>query len=598
MLPSKIQLIKWWKRSGLLIRIGVFGLCALMLSALVYWQRPFDEQYNLGGNLLIFAVVNINLIILCVLIFLVGRNIVKLIFDRRRNILGSKLRQRLVIAFVGLALIPTVLLFILASGLLSRALEDWFSAQVDRTVSSAVVLGQEHFGLVRGILGKALHRARDEVEAKPLVYAESDLLQQFFLKVLSDHDLDGLSIVGMENESLFSVKREQEDSIAKDVFVDIDTELISLARQDQGKVIYQSDKGKLYVQAYLGVVYQAQEVVLVANKFIEPDLVQALGTVNAAFKEYEQIKLFKNPVKSSYLITLAMITGLILFSAMWFGFYIAKELSVPIQRLAEGTEAVAQGNLDYYVRPTGDDEIAILVRSFNKMTADLRSSRAEVERRRIYTETIMANLAIGVIGVDREQSVTSINNAAAELFSSGDLKGALRREIRDVLGEVVYDQIVPMITRVLDENLSAASIFERRLEISSDKGDRNIICTIGQLKGPEGDVIGAVILFDDVTDLTKAQQLAVWREVARRIAHEIKNPLTPIRLSAQRLQNLAVSEDGIGSLVQESTKTIVENVDSINRLADEFSRFARMPSSEFRKNDLNLLISQVFADLC
>jgi two-component system nitrogen regulation sensor histidine kinase NtrY len=265
---------------------------------------------------------------------------------------------------------------------------------------------------------------------------------------------------------------------------------------------------------------------------------------------------------------------------------------VPIQRLAEGTEAVARGNYDFQVRAVGDDEIAFLVRSFNKMTSDLKQSRFDAERRRVLIETILGNLAVGVIALDKDGRITSVNTAGTRMFGLGDPQEVRSKPIQEIIDSPTLDALMRVVHETAAAHNEALVQPEVEIEITTDGQRRKLIATAGNVETADGKELGTVLIFDDITDLVQAQHMAAWREVARRIAHEIKNPLTPLQLCAQRLQRLLGGSEH-STAVRESTETIVEHVASIKRLADEFSKFARMPTIQYEETNLNDLISSV-----
>ncbi|MFM1847708.1 MAG: hypothetical protein RL417_1182 [Pseudomonadota bacterium] len=588
--------VKWllrWRRAGLGLRLGVFLLGVLALGLLVYAQRPGDDAGYSGNNLLFFLLVNLLVVILCVLVFLVGRNVVKLIFDRRRNILGSKLRLRLVVAFVGLALVPTSLLFVLSSDLLSQAMEGWFSTHVESSVEGAVELAQNHFSWVKKATENDTRRiARLLGEAGALGNTQ---LLALLEERRQEFDLFSLRLFERPDAAPLEVTNA---AAAIDSFSEPPVDASALMKAFAGETVVNAEEksASQFIRVYLPVSLPGRHGVLMSATRISPEIAHALAAVTESFNEYEQLKFFRKPLRLGYLLTLAMITLLVLFSAIWFAFYLARELVVPIQRLAEGTEAVARGNYDFQIRAAGDDEIGSLVRSFNKMTSDLKSSRVEVEQRRLYTETILSNLAVGVLGLDPNRVVTSANAAAARIFELPE-EAMLGREISAVVKPGDFEAIETLLGAIAGEEgegVLTSDVAECELNVVSQGRELKIICTVGKILDIHGRWLGTVLLFDDITDLSKAQHMSAWREVAQRIAHEIKNPLTPIQLSAQRLQRL-LTDGEVAPAVRESTQAIVENVDSIKRLANEFSNFARMPTAEFKLADINHVISDAIA---
>lgn len=590
MVARRKKLALWWRRTGMALRVTVFLAAAFFLALLMYWQRPREEPAFLGQNLLVFILVNLNIVVLCVLAFLIGRNIVKLIFDRRRNILGSKLKLRLVVAFVGLTLVPTTFLFLLASGLLNRAMDGWFSSQVEASVSGAVEVARHHYGSMKESAISSAARLKPRLTEGRLA-SDASALESWLEQQRKEERLFAVTILRSPTEILAGA---QNAAAAIPAFGEPEPNegAVRKALAGVSSVLFEENEGSQFVRAYESLDRGENRLVLITTLRVNPELSQALAVVNDSFKDYEQLKLFKAPLKSGYLLTLSMITSLILFSAIWIAFYIAREMVGPIQRLAEGTRAVARGNYDFQIRASGDDELGLLVKSFNTMTTDLRLSRREGESRRLYIETILANLAVGIIGVDTDFVVTSVNDAAARLFGLQTGEPATGKSLTSVLPAEVYEQVRPLIDRV--DGGGEARTSEREISVQVAGQESKVICTVGRINDGSGRSLGLVLLFDDITELAKAQHMSVWREVARRIAHEIKNPLTPIQLSAQRLQKL-LPELKAPPSVHECAETIVENVASIKLLANEFSNFARMPTAEFRPSDLNAVLSSAIS---
>lgn len=582
----------WLSERGYYWRIVLFVLGSALLAFLVYGQRPADDIDYFESSFLVFAFVNLNIAILCVLIFLVGRNIVKLVFDRKRHILGAKLRQRLVVALVGLTLIPIIILFVLASGLLNRAMEGWFSNQVESAVTSSVEIAKYHYNELERNIKKLSTQIVEELQSKQLSIASPKTLEAYLDSIRKRENLFGLQLYSsapkVYAEALNAAAEIESFSLPLPDKVTLSKAL------EGGRIAILEEKGaSKFIRVYTSVVLNSQRMVLLLTHRVDPKLSNLLGIVNDSFKEYEQLKYFRNPLRSGYILTLSMITGMILFAAIWFGFYIARELSIPIQRLAEGTREVAKGNYDFQIQHGGDDEIGVLVSSFNKMTKDLKNSRADAESKSLFINTILANLAIGVIATDNAQRITSINGVAKRIWSLKGENELLGKRLEELLSGDNFDQLASLLGALEDDREEdSTSVAEKEFSIISEGREINILATAGRIVDRESRLLGMVLLFDDITELSKAQQMSAWREVARRIAHEIKNPLTPIQLSAQRLQRLFEKKEAYAEGI-ESTQTIVEHVRSIKRLADEFSNFARMPTAEFLPAALNSIISDI-----
>ena len=469
-------------------------------------------------------------------------------------------------------------------------MEGWFSGQIENTVTSAVEIAKQHHQWMKDYAS----RVTDDVQEKMELSGSSEKLEDSLEDKRKEYSVFSIKIVDRDGKSTAQV--ESAAAVIED-FQEPDLNISAIQRaisQKENIILTEEKDSHQFIRVYKALNRTDRPDVLIVSIRVDPEISHAMTEVNDSFKEYEQMKIFRSPLRSSYILTLSMITGLILFAAIWFGFYIAREISVPIQRLAEGTRAVARGNFDFEIPEVGDDEMAFLVKSFNNMTKDIKYSRAESDERRVYIETILAHLAVGVIAVDSAHLIKAVNPAASKLFSLNNNEVLSNVRIDDLLDQSVLDQIAPLLAQIERKQDSGSEIptksDEKEISVLSSGRELRIVCTAGRVLDAQGRWLTTVLIFDDITDLVKAQHMSAWREVARRIAHEIKNPLTPIQLSAQRLQKLLAGKEN-SPAVDECTQLIVENVDSIKRLANEFSNFARMPTAELKNADLNSLIS-------
>jgi len=300
-----------------------------------------------------------------------------------------------------------------------------------------------------------------------------------------------------------------------------------------------------------------------------------------------------------------VVTIVVLFSATWFGFYLARGITVPIQRLAEGTRAVAHGDLDHRIEGEGEDEIGTLVTAFNRMTAELKTSRTELESRRRYLETLLANITAGVVSADAEGRITTMNRAAEALLGMSAAASVGRciddafagdgyADVRELAAELHAGVPAPRgLPPPLAPNEAGGGPVERQLKLTRDGREVAVLLTGTRLMTEDGGPRGLVLFFEDVSHLLRVQRMEAWREVARRIAHEIKNPLTPIQLSAQRLRRRYAARLGPeGAVFDECTRTIIQQVDELKALVNEFSTFARLPAAAHAPQDLNRLVEE------
>ena len=342
--------------------------------------------------------------------------------------------------------------------------------------------------------------------------------------------------------------------------------------------------------------------VLAVNAYIPIGLRNKVDEIASVFDDYKDTNPLKYPMKTTYLVILIMITLVILFVAIWIGLYMARELTVPVEGLVEGAKAVGAGNLDVAISVAGHDEIAVLVDSFNKMTRDLRDNRqrliqagADLEKRRMQLEAVLANIETGVIAVDNSGEITTFNRAVSLLLQIPPEK-ALRRTYSEVLaGEAA--PLVEVIDRAFTLSLQgeAGTPETGQWNFRSGESLKMLAAVATSLKQGDSNW-GVVVVIDDMTHLIKGQREMAWREVARRIAHEIKNPLTPIKLSAQRLQRRFSETRGRdGALLKECTDTIIKHTDELKEMVNEFSNFARFPESSPAPHELNSVLGEVVA---
>ncbi|MBM9616202.1 PAS domain-containing protein [Desulfobulbus rhabdoformis] len=599
------------KKKQRLIRI-VIGCCLLLIPLLGYVQRGLlsgEFTLPLSSTVLIFALININGLLLLLMLYLVLRNLVELIFERKQHLLGSRLRTRLVISFISLSLIPTVILFFVALRFVSTSMDYWFNARVEESLQASLQLAQ-----------KTLHANQEQVqflgkhfanllEDNMVDLSNQAALERYFKKILDDKSatpLDNLMLLDASHEQVLAIGGARLQQIS---YPPLPSEALrQSARNNQIKTVTRRTTIGELIQAIVPVtVHQesSQTWFLIASLLIPSAQLETMQTITEGITGYQQMIMLKAPIKFSLIIMLLIITLLILFGAIWFGFYIARGLTGPINKLAEATQRVADGDMEFIVEKEADDEMGMLVDSFNSMTAKILASNRQLaqthralesstevsEQRRRYLETILKNVAAGVIALDEHNRITTINRFAEELLAI-EPDAFLGQDFHDALPRQ-HGMIVESFLRDLLKSGKAS--IERHLRITIRRGETlSLQVNVTRLIDERQQSIGFVFVFDDLTNLEKAQHLAAWQEVARRIAHEIKNPLTPIQLSAQRLRKRYL--DTIGEnrdIFDQCTTTIVNQVEEIKNLVSEFSDFARMPQLRKERTDLARLIGEI-----
>ncbi|HOG17098.1 MAG TPA: ATP-binding protein [Syntrophales bacterium] len=579
------------KRERIIIFLAMLVIVVLSLLESHLFQR--DGALSLSSNVLIFGMININIILIILLVFLIVRNVVKLIFERRRGVIGSKLRTKLVVAFVGLSLIPTVLLFLVSINFLSYSIDNWFSIRIGQALNKTLELAQKHYQQTGASAKDFARQISSEITRNRLYEREKrDYLKALIEQRQKSHHLGALEVyIDNRREKMFA----SNPDIPEDLHINLSPKMLEdLFIGKEVSAVQQVKSGDLIsgmAPIYSVVTPQTVVGAVLVSYYVPQSYVDDVQVISRTSEQYRQLNLFKNPVKMSFIITLFIVTLLIIFSATWFGLFLAKGITGPIQDLAEATKKIAQGDLNQRIEVVADDEIGVLVDSFNSMMKDLKRSKSELEQanvdleqRRKYMETVLRNVSAGVVSVDRDGVIVTINQAAERLLSISTEKVLNRRYEEVLIPE--HNQLVREILQQMKE--SGESYAERQLELMLKDRALTLLTAISVLKDEEGNDMGMVIVFEDLTQLQMAERAAVWREVARRMAHDIKNPLTPIQLSAQRLQKKygqTLGEEG--AVFQECTQTIINQVDVLKRLVNEFSRYSRMPITKLALHDLN-----------
>ena len=584
----------------------IAGFVLLVGTANLLDIGAYAADLPLASNMAVFALLNLNLIVLLLLVLLLFRNLVKLWFERRQNVIGAKFKTKLVLAFLTLSLVPSTLIFLIASNFITKSIDSWFKPQVDRPVRQALAVAQTYYAnLERTALRHAQYIGRVIDRDGLLAEARREALAAYLVEQQDRLGISAITVFGPQGQELVHVK--------DPVLGDLATRDINESQLRQGisgqelTTVRELTSGDLVeavvpIRATRGGERQVVGVVVVGSHV--PDRLQArVHAISQAFREFMQLKVLKKPIQGIYILLFLLMTLIVVFSFTWFGLYLARGITGPIEQLAEGTREVAAGNLAYKVQTRGDDEFGVLVESFNRMTDDLAKSKrqleeayldlsdkhTELEDRRVYIETVLEAITTGVVSFDPLGRLTTINRAAARMLGVNE-STAVGRFLEDVLAGPELRAVVAQVHRT---RRPRAPSTELEFQLRRGGATLSLLASATALVGPDGEYAGTVVVLDDLTELLKAQRVAAWREVAQRIAHEIKNPLTPIQLSAQRLRRRLARTPGEERLVLECTETIIHEVDGLKHLVDEFSRFARMPVLSPRPTDVRQLIDGV-----
>ncbi len=586
--------------------IAALGL--ILLSGMIFLVRGQFRgdgtfPFPVSDYVVLFALGLVIAILSLILLLMVFRNLIKYYFEGRKTKPRARIKTKLIIAFVGFSLIPSVLLFTTASFLITSSIDNWFNARVDRSLQESLDVAKVYY---KNSELNALYYGRQIseqiTENKLLNQGNLDELKELINRKQKEYNLGVVEVFSATHEEL--VKAMNPD-VPSTTFVGPRSEIIEVGLQ--GKEVTDSEpagEGDI-IRGVVPILssWNRKDVVgvLVVNYYVQKSLTAKMMNITQAFNEYRDQAMLKNPIKGIYVMFLLLVTLVIVFSATWVGLYQARKITIPIQDLTEATHRIAEGDLDFVIDVESKDEVGSLVDSFNRMMNDLKSSKEnlertnvelkvsneELDRRRSYIETILRNIDTGVISLDWEGKVTTINPAAERMLDIPMVR-ARGKDYREVFQ---YPHLLESIRVVTTGHKKS---FGREFQLPTSTRTLFLKTQVTALEDDRGNYLGAVIVLDDFSELVKAQKVAAWREVARRIAHEIKNPLTPIQLSAQRLRRKQEKQsDDLDEVLRECTGTIIREVDGLKRLVNEFSQFAKMPDARPTPNNLHEIVSEV-----
>ena len=593
-----------------LILVGIVLLLAALASLVWLADRSARLSPDFLTGFVLYALSATNFMMLLALGFFLVRNVVKLVVERRRALPFARFRAKLVALLLGLTLVPAVLVLAVGSQVVLTAVDRWFNAPMEEVLSSANRIASDYYR-----------------ERRQVVSDEAARLAQALAKVDLANDVDGARAmiapdVSQQRIGLVQVYRVVEGATSVQSVVDVASPNVPTGSTRAGgdrlalravtgpsgefqlEPVPGSDGGQLLRVAHpirapdgrlLGVV--------LASDFLTGEMADRAQRLTKAYEDYTQLRVLKQPLAGVYLSFFVMVTLLILVGSTWMGLYLAKRITRPVQMLSAAAREIGAGRLEHRIEHQADDEFGNMVESFNAMAADLSSRQRkleraaveleqrhqDVERRHRSVETILERIATGVVSIDANGAIGRINSAAARLLGLGP--SAIGLPVAHVLGPDLA-----AVTAVLDDAARAkAESVAQEVSITRDGRELNLAVAATRLQGAGG-FEGTVLVLDDVTPLIRAQKVAAWREVARRLAHEIKNPLTPIQLSAERLQRkLGEADSPYQALVKECTSTIIGEVESLKGLVDEFSQFARMPAPKAVPASVNQVVTDALS---
>ena len=563
------------------IAVGLALLSAAVTFAVLAGLTPVVPTHRV-----VVSVLLVDAVASLLLIAVIGREIWSIFSARRRGRAGARLHVRIIGLFSVVAAVPAVLVAIVASITLDRGLAPWFTSRIQTVIENSLTVAQIYFNQQSSLIRSEISAmAFDVSRAKPIFETERDRFRQF---LSAQARVRGLPLTLMVHSDLSVIEKAEIEGVGDIGPQTAAGALASVGETEPQVAMFLETKSVAAVVKLRGY----EDTYLYVARPLDPRVIDQLQATQESVAEFANLEARRAGVQIAFALMYTVISLIVLLSAVWIGLNFANRLVAPIRRLIGAANLVSTGNL-YVQLPVrrGEGDLSQLGETFNKMTQELRTqrddlmrARDQIDSRRRFTEAVLAGASAGVIGVDSEGRISILNRSAEKLIGQNEAS-AVGRDLTGVMPE-----LEPLFT---EARTGAHRLVQGQVTISRDMRERNLSVRVTTEQSTDEDH-GYVVTLDDITDLVTAQRTSAWADIARRIAHEIKNPLTPIQLSAERLKRKygkVITEDK--AVFEQCTDTIVRQVDDIKRMVDEFSRFARMPKPVMTSEDVADTVRQV-----
>lgn len=567
------------------------ALMVLLLTSLYLMSAATHDAARFGRY---YAwLLGLNALALVILLGVIVQQAIRLYRHLKRRTPGARLTRRFVLVFLALVAPPVIVVYLFSVELLHRGIDSWFDVRVEQSLSDALKLGQIYLDDSKRNLLTSTRRAGTvlrDVAPKDAAQRLSEQLRQVNARQLTLFTESGRVIATSSSDPRWLVPDYPESVV------------LSIARQREFYAALEPSRGgglKMRVLMNLGPPAPLQPARVLQAIYDVPENVGLLADrIAEDYERYETLVYLRQPLKLSFTITLSLVLLLSLLLAILAAFRASRRLVAPIRNLAEATGEVAAGRYGRQIPEAGDDELGFLVRSFNAMTREIdqstrraEDSRLAVERQRTYLEAVLARLSSGVLTIDSQARLRTGNHAANSILGVA-LKEYEGRPLTDM--EDDHPLLAPLVRALLEHAESRRADWRQEIVLFGAEGRQVLMCRGTRLASPDREAENQVVVFDDLTALIQAQRDAAWGEMARRLAHEVKNPLTPIQLSAERLRRRYLGrlnhDDG---LLDRATHTIVQQVEALKKLINAFGDYARTPRLQLESLQLNRLIREV-----
>ena len=583
------------KRRREMLFVVLISFLFLLLTWFQIRLFGISQELPFVHSIFFFGLVNFNIILLLLLLFLIFRNVVKVFVERRGKIIGSSLKAKLIAAFVAFSFVPTLLMFLISVFYINSSFDKWFSVKMAGVLKSSLEVTNAYYFNAK----KRNYHFANEIANQVIRLSSNKQIKERLKELRQVYSLDAVEFYpSLFDDRIVVVSDDQ--AIARLPELSLEFLQKGIKSKVEASTIHQFGEGNL-VRVIVPLDEKSNRGAIVVSRYLPLSLISKMNDITSAYEDFRDVNPLEYPLKSIYMIILFFMTLVILLAATWFGFYLAKQLSIPLVLVGRATRRVADGDYSEVVVQSGSEEIMELVKSFNLMTFNLAKSEREVseaqehaeitlenlDKHSRYVEVVLANVSTGVLSVDDHGLVTTLNRKASQLLNVVPEK-YLGRPAKELFSRENYKMILEILKVMHDRGLNS---MQKEVAISVNGQTIPLQVTLSSLRDDRNLEVGRILVFDDLTPIVNAQRAAAWTEVARRIAHEIKNPLTPIKLSAERLQRK------FGHLIPDSafsecTTMIIKQTDELRRLVNEFSQFARLPEARKIVASLNSVIEE------
>ncbi|MCK4841272.1 MAG: HAMP domain-containing protein [Methylococcales bacterium] len=567
--------------------VTLFGLILLslqLMSTATQESSELNDMYSwllLGNSLGSF-----------VLFVLIGFNVYSLARELKKREAGSRLTTRMISLFVVLAIAPATIVFYFSVQFLNQGIDSWFNVEIDRAMEDALELSEVSLDRRMRLHLKQTRQLAKQIESKSqtlMALEMSDLREEI--------DAFEIAIFSKQGHIIASDSVNQSNVLPQL----LDEQIWIQLRQNQEYFAFRPREDDSLLIQIIVPVYDEELRYLQVLFPVPVRITDLADSIDFAFVRFQEMSFLRDSLKTSFLLILSLVLLLSLLAAIWVAFVSIRHIVEPVKELVKGTQAVAGGDYKQQLPVMSQDDLGFLVKSFNDMTLRIALSQdeakmagIEIENQRAYLETVLSNLTAGIVSFDEQHKIKTANQAAYRILHI-PVSHFVGQTLADIIqGHVELKQLLETIQVLLEQ---AEDIWEQRFAFLGANGRQELLCRGTPLFSSSGQRVGAIVVFDDVTDLIQAQKNSAWGEVAKRLAHEIKNPLTPIQLAAERLQHKLATELSANSaqILQRSTQTIIQQVEAMKAMVDDFSEYAKPGIKQLKQIDLKALVNEVLA---